>query len=233
MSYAGFDRLDYPGIDTMTSLIQTNFRWCGYYLAPAPNRSYSAWMNNYQALAALGWGFAPVFVGQQQYDPNKPYSTILTPEQGTADAQAAVNLMQTEGFPAGSVIFLDVESGGPIQQEMYDYAAAWQTSVANSGYRPGIYCSHLVVDGFKANGVAAGLVFWTFRLPDVNPHVYAALFPEYPTSDSGKDGMLCWQYAQGQFGTSISWDGGNSTLDNVDMDTSEVPDPSQPPNPWP
>ncbi len=58
--FAGFDRLEYPGDDAMTWLIQhTNLRWTGFYLAPAPSQPYTGWMQKRAFLEELGWGFAP------------------------------------------------------------------------------------------------------------------------------------------------------------------------------
>src|SRR5216684_1624616 len=42
----------------------TNLVWCGYYLAPAPNRPTSQWMGKYSAVKDK-WGVLPVYVGQQ------------------------------------------------------------------------------------------------------------------------------------------------------------------------
>ena len=58
--YAGFDILQYPNMAMMNWLNQnTNLVWCGYYLAPAPNRPTSQWMGKYSAVKDK-WGVLPV-----------------------------------------------------------------------------------------------------------------------------------------------------------------------------
>lgn len=54
--YAGFDILQYPNIAMMNWLnANTNLVWCGYYLAPAPNRPTSQWIGKYSAIKGK-WG---------------------------------------------------------------------------------------------------------------------------------------------------------------------------------
>jgi hypothetical protein len=113
--YAGFDTETYPGIDMMNWLqANTNLSWCGYYLAPAPNRSPTGWPGQFTSLSPQ-WGVVPIYVGQQdpttgsgRYSP----SSILTAAQGTQDGQAAANLAAGDQFPNGTCIYLDWESGG-------------------------------------------------------------------------------------------------------------------------
>jgi hypothetical protein len=51
--------------------------------------------------------------------------------------------MRSEGFAPGSSIYLDLENGPPLTQPLTDYVATCDT-VSSSGYRPGVYCSHLL-----------------------------------------------------------------------------------------
>src|SRR5262249_24813583 len=110
MPYAGFDSLAYPG-DAMMQWLHshTNLSFVGFYLAPAPSRPTSGWMGKHATLATQGWGFVPVYVGQQET--TQPGSHVLTAAQGTKDGQAAAGLMQTADFPADSVVYLDCEQG--------------------------------------------------------------------------------------------------------------------------
>jgi len=230
MSFAGFDRLEYPGDQSMIDLIgNTNLRWCGFYLAPAPNRPSSTWAGKRANLAAVGWGFAPIYVGQQQIDSGKPtLSSVLTSAQGAIDGGAAANLAMNEGFSSGSVIYLDIETGGPVQQETFEYAGAWQTQVTTAGFRAGIYCSYVVLDALRQNAVVRTLFFWIFQLRDQGSQngTYSSPFPTPDLAVTGVGAASVWQYAQGQFGTTICWS--NGTLDNIDLDVSDFPDPSSP-----
>jgi hypothetical protein len=74
--FLGFDRSEYPG-DTMMSALRTeaHVAWTGFHLAPAPSHSYTGWMLKRSFLVGLGFGFAPIYVGQQQ---SAPGSQILT-----------------------------------------------------------------------------------------------------------------------------------------------------------
>lgn len=60
--------------------------------------------------------------------------------QGKIDARDAVAQARREGFPTGTVVFLDVEHMDRIPQRMRDYYRAWTTAIlADGAYRPGIY----------------------------------------------------------------------------------------------
>jgi hypothetical protein len=61
----------------------TNLVWCGYYLAPAPSHHDTSWMGTRAALAAAGWGVAPVYLGQQITGPGS-YNPSL--QQGGTDS---------------------------------------------------------------------------------------------------------------------------------------------------
>lgn len=66
-------------------------------------------MSKRAALAEQGWGFAPIYVGQQTG------SMKLTAEQGELDAQNAVTLAQRAGFSTGTYIYLDIQEIDRIQ----------------------------------------------------------------------------------------------------------------------
>src|ERR1017187_9251756 len=101
--FAGFDRLAYPGDTVMKNVInETNLRWCGFYLAPAPSQGNTSWMAKRSFLTGLGWGLAPIYVGQQS---DGLGSHTVTAAQGTLDAQDTAKLAKSAGFPSGSIIF--------------------------------------------------------------------------------------------------------------------------------
>lgn len=60
--------------------------------------------------------------------------------QGQIDARDAIAKASGEGFPKGTVVFLDVEYMTSVQKPMRDYYRAWtRTVLADGRYQPGIY----------------------------------------------------------------------------------------------
>ena len=89
--------------------------------------------------------------------------------QGQLDARDAIARTQHEGFPRGTVIFLDIEHMDVIPQRMRDYYRAWTQLVLTDGrYRPGIYAHTRnastiyddVSDVYDASGIDADPPFW-------------------------------------------------------------------------
>jgi hypothetical protein len=110
MAFAGFDRDVYPGDALMTKLIATtNLKWCGYYLHPAPSHSDGSWMGKRAFLNGIGWGLAPLYVGEQTVGPGSHNPSVA---KGLADGNDAVNLMVGEGFPHESCVYLDIQIFG-------------------------------------------------------------------------------------------------------------------------
>jgi hypothetical protein len=122
LGFAGIDRLVYPGDATMQQMWNTtNLTWTGFYLAPAPSQGNTSWMTRFAFLRSLGWRVAPIYVGQQQPEPNSPGAHNVTAAQGTLDAANAILLATTAGIPPMSVLYLDIETGGPIQPGLSAY----------------------------------------------------------------------------------------------------------------
>jgi len=213
-NYAGVDTLAYPGDPAMQWLkSNTNLSWTGFYLAPAPYHSDTSWMTTYASLLAMGWTFAPIYVGQQTD------SSVLTADQGTADGQNATSLASQAGFPAKAVIYLDVEQGGTLPQGMLDYFSAWTAAVTAQGYSPGVYCSYSQTAAQLSS--QEGPLVWAFQL---NSYTCANDGQNpYPTPDpsgSGVDFAVAWQLIQN---CSINV---NGTQLNVDLSSSKMADPS-------
>ncbi len=89
--------------------------------------------------------------------------------RGAIDARDAIARTAHEGFPDGTVVFLDVEYMDVLPQLMRDYYRAWtQTVLADGRYRPGIYAHTRnaskiyddVSDVYEAAGVDAEPPFW-------------------------------------------------------------------------
>ena len=144
----------------------------------------------------MGWGLAVVYVGQQTWNRRlrslsaaekaRQQSTgvrcnadFIDAAQGALEAVDAIAKTRAEGFPRGTVIFLDVERMETVPARMRDYYRAWVATVLREGmYRPGIYVhsynARLVYDDVKALFVAAGMRqeprFWIASAPDFSPN---------------------------------------------------------------
>jgi hypothetical protein len=190
MAYAGFDRADCPDLAIMARLWEeTNLVWCGFYLR-APSQSAMTWRGKRASLVALGFGLAPIFVGQQVTGPG---SYIVTPAQGTLDGRQACADMVAEGFPAGSWIYLDLENGPPFGATQSGYVQAWAASVEGGGFRAGVYCSFLFAGRISA--ILPGARVWVYHVASVAPHpVAGAAFPAPDPAASGFRGAAIWQH---------------------------------------
>ena len=149
--------------------------------------------------------------------------TLLTTEQGTADAIDAVTKTAAEGFPSGTVIFLDIEHMDAIPASMEAYYRAWvQQVLADGRFHPGVYVHkdnaesiHAGIERAYADMNASGsAVYWVtssagFSI-DASPH------------DVGFPWASVWQ---GIFEVSQTWNG--ATI-NIDIDVATTSSPSSP-----
>jgi hypothetical protein len=218
--YAGFDSAGYQGDNVLNWLkAHTNFVWCGYYLAPSPSQlKNTSWMTKRDFLVSSGWGLAPIYVGQQVISPGSLNPSTAT---GQVDGVQAAGYMASEGFPANSYVYLDLENGPPFTSAQRDYVSAWSAAVLAGGYQAGIYCSHLFAAQVAALQPAARI--WIFRLPAVMP----PLSNPYPEPDPAHvfAGAHCLQHIQNCNIPSTS-----AALPNfkVDLNSSIFADPSAP-----
>jgi hypothetical protein len=149
--HPGFDARVYPGEAAMRAWRESSpYRWVGYYL-PAPCHRDASFSGTRPALERMGWGMAILYVGQQAFEGAAPPDTttgrpivcsrtLLTAERGRADARDAVARTRGEGFPAGSVIYLDVERTSAVPDSLLAYYDAWTGEVLRDGtYLPGTY----------------------------------------------------------------------------------------------
>lgn len=148
-TYPGFDTWRYPGDDLMNVWRRASpYRWVGYYL-PSPCHRDTSFSGKRDFLTQGGWGIAVLYVGQQLFEGQVPAeitestlctSRFLTTERGGIDGRDAVARAAAEGFPPGTVIFLDIERTETIPTAMIDYYQAWIRAVMSDGrYRPGTY----------------------------------------------------------------------------------------------
>lgn len=234
--YAGMDSDNYPGATWMqTAYDNTNLFFTGFYLGKTSSISgpcchpTSTWMPESSpgsvrtALYDMGWGFVPLYVGQQYNDPNCPSCNVLTSAQGTTDAQNAADLMSAAGFPDLSVVFLDVEAGGTLPSSFMDYIQAWINEINNAtSYWAGAYCSYDQTAAQISAKVGSGNVtLYVFDL-NIQGCKETSPFPT-PSPSSAYSGAKSLQYAQG---CTIS--NGTSTI-TADLDSSFYTDPSRNP----
>jgi hypothetical protein len=153
----GFDKRDFPGLSQMQVWWDRSpYEWVGYYL-PSPCYSGVAWAGNRRQLMDQGWGLAVLYVGLQAprpaaSAPARPDSTAaasaaptrcatnsLSAEQGRLDADDAVNVAAADGFPEGTVIYLDVERADPYPATLDTYVRSWVRRVRERRFTPGLY----------------------------------------------------------------------------------------------
>jgi hypothetical protein len=145
MSFIGIDRPTYPGTSCMRALRRTtNVRWTSFQLAPAPGHGDTTWMPHLADLLAMGWGVAPVFVGQQ-HPSIHGRSHVRTAEQGRQDALCAAELAAQAGLPPGGTIYLRVELPGALPRPDLTYVRAWCLTLRDTPYGPGVRCSATAV----------------------------------------------------------------------------------------
>lgn len=236
---AGLDRLDYPGDDVMTFLWDnTNLFWTGFYLAPAPSQQNTSWMDRREFLKELGWGFAPIYVGQQTPQSSPGSSHILTAEQGRIDAQEAAALATQAGFPPATVIYLDIEQGPPPVSETIEYYQAWVDEMAlRTIHMPGVYCSFLqVADALREADSRPR--FWVFQLqfscdPDFADEQGLDLLEtptnEFPRPDPASSGIgfaTMLQYCQDLGATPCSVAVNGEVIPSWDFNSAVTSDPS-------
>jgi hypothetical protein len=166
MAYPGFDTGNFPGLPALEAWWGNSpFVWVGYYLpAPCHTSTFVPWIGNRAAIAAIGYGFAVVYVGRFQGGCG---DADLSRDQGFTDGQQAAATTQSEGFPDGSTIFLDVEKyDPPIRQDMQDYVRGWLNAVQTASFNPGIYVHHTNLDEVN---LAAETEYAALGLPGGHP----------------------------------------------------------------
>jgi hypothetical protein len=121
-------------------------------------------------------------------------ASYLNEAQGAIDARDAVRTAEGEGFPRGTVIFLDVEYMTSVPQRMRDYYRAWTRAVLADGrYRPGMYAHTRnaatiyddVSEEFTRAGVSADPTFWIAGT--------GGFSPERAPTDVGHKFATAWQ----------------------------------------
>ncbi len=199
-SYLGFDRNDYPGDANLAVLHQT-FSYAGYWLNNPPGARSNSWAGKRSLLKSAGFGFLVVFNGRLYNELKRDPSPL-----GQKDAIAAVAAARREGFPVGTVIFLDIEQGGRMLPEQKAYIYRWVDDVADAGFRAGVYCSGIpakeentsivTADDIRANAQGRKITYWvTNDVCPPSPGCSLAKATPNPAS-SGVAFADVWQFAQ-------------------------------------
>jgi len=202
-SFLGFDRNEYPG-DAALPLLHKSFSFASYWLSPPPGEKSNSWIGKRGVMQAQGFGFLLLYQGHTSGE--LPYKKDSI-EAGLADAHAAAVAARRDGFPEGSVIFLDVEEGGRFFDTYLAYLRSWAESLTKEKFRPGIYCSGIVVDegegstiisadNIRAHIGVADVVYWVYN--DACPPSPGCSVPQNPPapSASGVAYASVWQYVR-------------------------------------
>jgi len=200
-TYLGFDRNDYPGDANLKTLRQT-FSYTGYWLNNPPGSKSNSWTGYRTAVESAGFGFLVLFNGRLYAELK---SVAKAQRMGKADALTAVSSARREGFPGGTIIFLDQEQGGRMLSEQKAYILAWVDGVIAAGFRAGIYCSgqvspdeeHIVTAiDIRQSAGSREITYWAIN--DACPPSPGCTFPQRAPnpSQSGVDFAEIWQFAQ-------------------------------------
>jgi len=140
-AYLGFDLNLYPG-DAALSTLRKTFVFAGYWLSPPPGAKTNSWMGKREKLRQKDFGFLVLYRGRGLREVK---TKVLATNKGTLDATAAIASAKREGFPPGTIIFLDIEEGGRLPASYHIYLRYFSETVRKSGYRMGAYCSGMPV----------------------------------------------------------------------------------------
>ena len=202
-TYLGFDRNQYPGDEAM-KLLRRDFVFTGYWLGAPPGEKSSSWQGKRGLLRSLGYGFLLLYGGPDSKELKSPVNAA---EKGTGDAKAAVAAARREGFPAGAIIFSDIEEGGRLTANYHVYLRAWADELRRGGLKPGVYCSGMPVnEGEGVTITTADDIYNDPLIPDFARWVYNDACPpsggcsaDARPPDPSKSGIRyadVWQFAQ-------------------------------------
>jgi len=168
--FLGFDRNDYPGDEAM-KLLRKDFSFTSYWLGNPPQTKLNSWSGKREFLRSLGYGFLPLFSGPTSGELRDETFTL---KRVADDVQSAAAAALHQGFPKGSVIFLDIEEGGRLPSTYATYLKHWTLGLAQLGFRAGVYCSGIPVDEGEGVKVVTAdfireqvkpneLIYWVFN----------------------------------------------------------------------
>jgi len=200
-AYLGFDRNDYPG-DASLAILRKTFAFTSYWLNNPPGATTNTWKGKRQLLDRAGFGFLVVFNGKTYAEMKSRDAAAL----GREDARSAVQGARNEGFPKGTVIFLDQEEGGRLPPEQKAYVYAWIDGVNETEFHAGVYCSGVpfkerdgtvvvTAEDIRSHANGRSVAYWV--AVDSCPPSPGCSFAKSPLpSGSGVEFADVWQFAQ-------------------------------------
>ncbi len=202
-SYLGFDRNSYPG-DASIPILRKTFAFTSYWLSPPPGEKLNTWKGKRELLLSHGFGFLVLYRGRDSSElKNETDATV----KGTQDSRDAAASAKEEGFPAGTIIFLDIEEGGRLPATYHVYLRVWSEELTRAGFLPGVYCSGIPVkeelgvsittaEDIRSHASSHEIAIWVYN--DACPPSPGCAFPENPPapSASGVSYAAVWQFAQ-------------------------------------
>ena len=202
-AYLGFDRNVYPG-DAAMPVLRKTFVYSSYWLSPPPSEKINTWQGKRELLRSLGYGFLVLYRGRESRELKKPVDAMA---KGTLDGRDAIAAAKREGFPPGTVIFLDIEEGGRLPDTYHAYLRVWSEELGKAGFRPGAYCSGMPVkeepgvsittaEDIRSHTATHDIAVWAYN--DACPPSPGCTFPGNPpaASASGIPYATVWQFAQ-------------------------------------
>jgi len=205
-TYLGFDANDYPG-DAVLPRLHRTFAFAGYWLNHPPYTppgAHDTWLGHRTALAKAGFGFLVLFNGRFDKELRAAADARAI---GANDARDAANTARREGFPPGTIIFVDQEEGGSMDDAQMDYLLAWFDGVVAQGFRAGIYCSGMpaneghgqftvTANYIRAHARGRTIVYFVYN--DACPPSPGCVYGENPPlpAASGVPFAGVWQFAQ-------------------------------------
>ena len=166
-----------------------------------PGATTNSWTNKRAVLKAAGYGFLVVFNGRLDKELQRnPVALALV------DGRAAVAAARREGFPAGTIIFLDIEEGGRMLPEQKTYIYSWVDAVSAAGYGAGVYCSGIparegntrivTAEDIRSSAQDRNIAYWVTN--DACPPSPGCAFPKHVPSPAGSGVAFAtvWQFAQ-------------------------------------
>jgi hypothetical protein len=109
---------------------------------------------------------------------------------------------EAEGFASGAIIFLDLEDGGRLPAAYHAYLQSWADELVKQGFRPGVYCSGLIVDegggvrivtadDIRTNEAPRKFAFWVFN--DACPPSPGCVSVENPLPSAMVKDAVVWR----------------------------------------
>ena len=204
-TYLGFDRNMYPG-DAGMKALRHDFAFTSYWLSAPPGEKVSAWHGKREFIHSLGYGFVVLYNGRGQREIK---NAKIAASLGEGDAHVTAAAAKLEGFPANTIVFLDIEEGGLLSPAYHLYLQSWLWTLTQLDYQGGFYCSGIPVREDAQTTITTAdditdflalksrpFTIWAFN--DVCPPSPGCVFPEKAPSPqlSGNPNANIWQYAQ-------------------------------------